>query len=525
MLGEGRYRLLSFVGIDARCQAQLWRARDAALGREVALTVFVGSPAESKAGKADKSLERAMQAAGFTHPGMSRVLDVLVFGQGVGETEGVLGMVVAEWTKGTDLVDLVGDGPLPPAAAAQLLQPLAGAVDAAHRAGLVLGTDHPQRIRVTPEGHLRLAFPGPRPETTESDDVKGLGASLYLLLTGRWALEGGPSSLRAAPVGPDGTVVAPRTLRPTVPLELSTVAVRSLSPDSVSETTGGGIRTGAAILQVLQQTGTDETHTNVLARIAPQALAGSQSPPTGPLPTQQLPGGNGAAQQPRPQELWRDEDPTPDGEQKRKLRMGMAALGAATGIVLLWLGAQVVGVVTGSGSGWTGPKLGGDNPSASNQPASNQPQPGAQVGLGAPALIATDDKEHPEKLPLLIDGKSNTKWVSQWFLDPMPTSKPGIGFLIPLKDAGSLSKVTLEGITKDTKVEIRSSDSASPGGIDGTRKLAEGTAGGGTLEIPIDAKDQVKYLVIWIVQQGKNGQGQYQTEIGEIKVFRSASPA
>ena len=91
---------------------------------------------------------------------MARVLDVLSLGNGVGGDEGLLGIVVADWSTGTDLVDLIAEHPLPPATAARLLEPLAAAVERAHVAGLVLGVDHPQRIRVTPDGSLRLAFPG-----------------------------------------------------------------------------------------------------------------------------------------------------------------------------------------------------------------------------------------------------------------------------------------------------------------------------------------------------------------------------
>src|SRR5690606_40118279 len=60
-------------------------------------------------------------------------------------------------------------------------------------------------------GEIRMAFPGPIASATSSDDVRGLGAVLYLLLTGRWALEGGPEGATPAPIGQDGSVVPPRS--------------------------------------------------------------------------------------------------------------------------------------------------------------------------------------------------------------------------------------------------------------------------------------------------------------------------
>ncbi|MGH3629898.1 MAG: hypothetical protein ACRDRL_20970, partial [Sciscionella sp.] len=40
VIGDGRYRLLAQLGADSRIAAQLWRARDGQLSRDVALTVL-----------------------------------------------------------------------------------------------------------------------------------------------------------------------------------------------------------------------------------------------------------------------------------------------------------------------------------------------------------------------------------------------------------------------------------------------------------------------------------------------------
>ena len=97
VVGDRRYRLLAQFGEDHRAPAQFWRARDGQLNRDVALTVLVGDPANAHhAAAAGRTLERAMHAATFAHPGVARVLDVLSLGSGVVPSEGILGMIVAE---------------------------------------------------------------------------------------------------------------------------------------------------------------------------------------------------------------------------------------------------------------------------------------------------------------------------------------------------------------------------------------------------------------------------------------------
>ena len=39
VIGMGRYRLLARSGVDERSNAELWRARDGQLNRDVALTI------------------------------------------------------------------------------------------------------------------------------------------------------------------------------------------------------------------------------------------------------------------------------------------------------------------------------------------------------------------------------------------------------------------------------------------------------------------------------------------------------
>lgn len=302
VVGEGRYRLLELVGADERDDAHLWRARDGRLDRDVALTVLSGESVRPDAAR--HTLQRAASAFPFVHAGIAPVLNVLRVGDGVAGDEGIAGLVAAEWTRGTAMTDVVARGPVTPVHACLLLEPLADAVARAHRRGVTLGVGHPLRIRVTPAGTLRLAFPGPPSGASLIDDVRGLGAILYLLLTGDWPAPGGP-------------LTAPRELHQDVPADLSDIAVRSLA-----DTSAGGIRTSDSILWVLRQVAANAE--NIAAIATP--LDDEPAPETDK---------SGA--------VWTTKPPVNDAARKKKLAIGVAALVLISIAIVGWIGITVIG--------------------------------------------------------------------------------------------------------------------------------------------------------------------------------------
>lgn len=269
VIGDGRYRLLDPVGVDERDNAQLWQARDGQLGRDVALTLLPGS--------SSSPLRR------FAHPGVSPMLNVLNDSDGVG-------IIAAEWTRGTGMTDVAA--PVAPVHACLLLEPLADAVGRAHRRGVVLGVGHPLRIRVTPEGTLRLAFLGPPAGLTLVDDVRGLGAILYFLLTGEWPTPGTPL----------------RELPPDVPVDLAEITLHSLA---------GGIRTGDSILRVLRQ-----------------VSANSVQPP----PDE----GEQGADVERDGPVWITKPPVNDAVRKKKLAVAVAVLVLVAIAMIAWIAVTVL---------------------------------------------------------------------------------------------------------------------------------------------------------------------------------------
>src|SRR5262245_6488381 len=426
-----------------RAEAHLWRARDGQLRRDVALTVLVGEATNGpKAQAARRTLERAAHAAAFTHPAMARVLDVLSLGSGVSPGEGLLGIIVADWSVGTDLVDLIAEHPLPAANAARLLEPLASAVERAHHAGLVLGVDHPQRLRVTPDGLLRLAFPGPLPEAVPRDDVKGLGAILYLLLTGRWPLPGGPAAIPTAPVTPDGSIVPPNVLSGYIPPDLSTVAVRSLDDTQV-----GGIHTSATLLAILAQAAETAEQTEFLGPVS------------------------------RPEDedtemVWTTRPPVRDRNRRRKLAIGVTALAIAVVAILAWLGTLLIDFFGEPGS--SGDTVVVEQPQPSNgETAPPAPKPAGPI---TPASIEVFNvggtPDNPKRAGMATDGDPGTEWKTDTYKQQFPALKPGVGLIASFAESVKFASVVIDSPSPNTVIQIRTSPSPDPK-LDDTKIIGE----------------------------------------------------
>jgi hypothetical protein len=499
VVGDGRYRLLAQFGIDERAGAHLWRARDGQLRRDVALTLLVGDPADAESARqARRTLERAMHAAKFAHDGVARVLDVLSLGNGITSSEGLLGIVVAEWTKGSDLVDLVAEQPVAPANAARMVQALAEAVERAHNSGLVLGLDHPQRLRLTQDGALRLAFPGPLPDATLRDDVKALGGVLYLLLTGRWALPGGPAAIPAAPHAPNGRLVPPRSLEPRVPAALSSLAVRT-----VEDGGHGGIRTSAAILRALDQAAEEEERTQLIEQVgAPAATAGNMED-------------DGT--------VWTTKKPVRDAAHRRKLALAVTVLVVAAVAILAWLGMMAISFFQNDPTSGGPPlNVGAPTPTAAAPAQPANPAPTSQVTQAGNAIKPTSvtvynpegDGDNAGRAKSAIDGNPGTAWRTEDYKQQFPSVKPGVGLIAMFDKPINLAKVQFVTSTPGTQVEIRTGDSKNPD-LAATHVVGSGTLNGGNSEIDLPAPASGQYVIVWITKLAGSGT-EYSSDIAEM---------
>jgi len=251
----GRYRIVAKLGEGG--MGEVYLARDTRLGRDVAVKVL--SPSLALDASAVARFEReAHTIAGLDHPNICRVYDV-------GEHAGAP-FLVMERLEGETLADRLSRGPLDLETWLEVGLALADALDAAHAAGVIHRDLKPANIFLTRRGPPKildfglakpmvtadtitksaggLTAPGAAagtigymsPEQLRGDEVDGrsdifsLGLVLYEMATGRAAFRGSTGAVVAAAIL-RGEPLAPRTLRPDLPLELDSIVIKAIEND------------------------------------------------------------------------------------------------------------------------------------------------------------------------------------------------------------------------------------------------------------------------------------------------------
>jgi len=204
----GGYRVESELGQGG--MGVVYLARHVQLDRQVALKVL-GGWLEGNERAAERFLRESRLAAGLEHPSIVTVYDA-------GEQDGRL-YIAMRYVEGEDLHDrIVREGPLDPEALLDLLGQVAGALDAAHAAGLVHRDVKPSNVMlegdrafltdfgltrqiegtagVTKAGEFMGTIEWAAPEQIDhgelypQTDVYALGCVLFAGLTGRTPYEG-----------------------------------------------------------------------------------------------------------------------------------------------------------------------------------------------------------------------------------------------------------------------------------------------------------------------------------------------
>src|SRR5579872_1241488 len=141
----GPYEIVAAVGAGG--MGEVFRARDARLGRDVALKILPGL-FSTDPDRLRRFEQEARAAAALNHPNILVVYDV--------GTDSGVPYVVSELLDGRTLREILEGGPLQPRKAVEYGIQLAGGLAAAHDKGFVHRDLKPENVFVTKDGRVKI---------------------------------------------------------------------------------------------------------------------------------------------------------------------------------------------------------------------------------------------------------------------------------------------------------------------------------------------------------------------------------
>jgi hypothetical protein len=496
-IAGGRIRLLIFYGKSSHLQ--FWQAADTVTGQHLAVTV-VDSENSLPTRTVDAILSDTASLRGIDSPGLARVFDT--------GRDWCGGVVVSEWTRGATLKEVADTQPSPVGVADAVLS-LAETADVVHGAGLALSIDHPERIRVSVDRRLVLAFPATMPNTTPRDDLRGIGAVMYGLLVNRWPAKDGAPVEDWKGVEPDaeGRIAEPAVLDPRIPFLISSTAA-GLVRD------GDGIRSAKTVSTLLREASDDAKNC-----AAPSTTRELLLPP---------PPGRYAS--------FRNFGPTEKADYaRRQLLKTMLGTAAAVILVVLMTFANTISGIVGAvdtdatmhserlGLQTTAPLPASPAPLAAPPRAA---QSGTVKPLKASVFSPGGAPDGPTTAGQAIDGDPATAWSTDTYFDaqPFPKFKDGVGLLLQLPEPTALSAVTVDLDSTGTVAQIRSSPRAAPARLGDTAELSPPTPlRPGHNVIAVNKSAPVSFVLLWISTLGTTG-GKSHSDISEVALQRAVSP-
>jgi hypothetical protein len=477
-----RYQLEEHVNNDSAGR-QVWRGIDVILRRPVA--VVLRHPGGDSA---TEMLQAAVDASRVIHPNLVGVYDAI--------DEGERSYVVREWVDGQALREVVtANGPMDPQRATGIARSITDALAAVHATGMVHGNVHPGTALIGDDGRIVLADARADSSDTVDGDIRAVGGLLYYALTGHWPhAEAGPSALPDAVRDGSGGIAAPRQVRGGIPAYLDDLTMdlldkRIAAPES-----------GVLAAELGRLDSADDEYEDV----GPLRFASGEA-----------------------------------GEPVRGTRKIILGVGALVVIALIGLvfGIKAISdssarndagqIANGAGSNGANAGQGTDNPAATPPEPRKLPLTAGQVRIVDPPPGDRDDTGEAKNV---VDGDKETAWVTAGYNQSnFGNRKPGMGVLINLGTARTVSEVHVEASAPGVTMEIRSGttdpgdtsagdqkivDTYKPVGDNGPKKTD------GTREVfGFDPDTKYRYLLVWLTDLPQADDGKFRVSISSVEVY------
>ena len=149
----GRYAIGEFVGQGG--MATVFRGTDTKLGRQVAIKIMKADLADDENFRA-RFRQEAQSASRMAHPTVVRVFDAGDDLIQTGDGPKRLPFIVMEYVEGTNLRQVLSEGPLSSTEACRVVDSVLTALEYSHRAGIVHRDIKPANIMITSSGQVKV---------------------------------------------------------------------------------------------------------------------------------------------------------------------------------------------------------------------------------------------------------------------------------------------------------------------------------------------------------------------------------
>ena len=161
------YEILKKLGEGG--MGMVFKARDAQLGRFVAIKVLIAGAGDSPDHRA-RFVQEARAASALNHPNIITIHDILTIEAGE--------CIVMEFVRGKTLADLIEAGRIPAVDCLKYATQIADALSAAHNIGIVHRDLKPANVMITPEGLAKVLDFGLAKLSAEDENQSALGGAL-----------------------------------------------------------------------------------------------------------------------------------------------------------------------------------------------------------------------------------------------------------------------------------------------------------------------------------------------------------